>query len=66
MNGPVGAPALLPALMGPCKEPGNVMAHHMGALSVGETGWRPSTASSGSVQVRLRQQQLHPKHFDCI
>lgn len=62
MSGPAGAPALLPALMGPCKEPGNVMVHHTGALSVGETGLRLSTASSGSVQVRLRQQQLHQKY----
>lgn len=52
MSGPAGAPALPPVLMGPCREPGSVMAPHMGVLSAEASGWRLSTASLESVQVR--------------
>lgn len=52
MSGPAGALALPPVLMGPCREPGSVMAPHMGVLSAEASGWRLSTASLESVQVR--------------
>lgn len=50
MSGPAGAPALPPVLMGPCREPGSVMAPHMGVLSAEASGWRLSTASLESVR----------------
>lgn len=51
MNGPAGAPALLPALTGPCREPGSVTALHMEDPSAEETGWRLLTASLENAQV---------------
>lgn len=64
-SGPAGAPALPPALMGPCREPGSVTAPHTEAPSAEESGWRPSTASSGSVQVTKRQTQPD-KYIHCV
>uniref|UniRef100_A0A3Q0S1L9 Adhesion G protein-coupled receptor B N-terminal domain-containing protein n=1 Tax=Amphilophus citrinellus TaxID=61819 RepID=A0A3Q0S1L9_AMPCI len=52
MSGPAGALALPPALMEPCREPGSATAPHMEALSAEASGWRLSTASLESVQVR--------------
>lgn len=63
MNGPAGAPALPPALMGPCREPGSVMAPHMEAPSAEESGWKLSTASLGSAQVRILQYHMGKKIF---
>lgn len=51
-SGPAGAPVLPPVLTGPCRGPGSVTAPRTGAPSVGGSGWRASTASWGSVQVR--------------
>lgn len=50
-SGPAGAPARPPALMGPCRGPGSVTAPRTAAPSAEESGWRLSTASSGSAQV---------------
>lgn len=50
-SGPAGAPALPPALMGPCREPGSVTAPRTEAPSAEESGWRLWTASLGSAQV---------------
>lgn len=54
MSGPAGVPALPPAPMGPCREPESVTALLTEALNAEESGWRLSTASSGSVQVIKR------------
>ena len=52
MSGPAGALALLLVPMGPCRERGSVTVPRTEALNAEESGWRRSTASSGSVRVR--------------
>lgn len=51
MSGPGGAPARPPVPTAPCRGPESAAVPRTAALSAGESGWRLSTASWGTVLV---------------